>query len=213
MLFTNNSLVQGSWTLSWRVRSYVHSQGWWEIHKSCKSSTTRCLGNSTAVQKNPRKNGAQVAWCFSSEAIGKEYWLIFLLAVLLGVNCFIPLDLNPFFPHGKVKWMYIYIMLQHPKGPQGLAFSSNLKPLAKPADISQLWSYDVSYLGFPRKLFRSQPKTCPPSILSFMLHLSTTALPSLAFQRNSSTDEFLQSRLGFGLACLLLCRRCLSCLS
>lgn len=34
VLFTNNSLVQGSWTLSWRVQSYIHSWGLWEIYKS-----------------------------------------------------------------------------------------------------------------------------------------------------------------------------------
>lgn len=41
--------------------------------KAGKSSTMRCLGKSTAAQKNPRENGAQVAWCFSSEATGKGY--------------------------------------------------------------------------------------------------------------------------------------------
>lgn len=41
--------------------------------KPNKSLTMRCLGSSTATQKNPRENGAQVAWCFNSEAIGKGY--------------------------------------------------------------------------------------------------------------------------------------------
>lgn len=40
--------------------------------KAGASSTTRCLGNSTAAQKNPKESGAQMGCALVMRPLGKE---------------------------------------------------------------------------------------------------------------------------------------------
>lgn len=103
-------------------------------------------------------------------------------------------------------------MLQLPEHPQGPAFSSNWSPWLSHQTSP---SYDTVMWGFLENYSEVSPKCVNQASLPFILYpfiIPMPDLPPVAFQRKWSADEFLQSRLGSGVASLLLCSRCLSCL-